>query len=284
MQEESEDSTRSEKGSRAVDKAVKRPIGKICDTNHFIERKTFSVVDSSVHTHVSNNATNSTRISASGPNPSHSRFTTPVHCDDDCPVPVKRSSFVSPSTKIRSPLKGAFKNVSNTLKTAAVLHNNIIATKTPTNLPSTNRINQNFLQKSISNFITPRNGYVAPVTSDMKRTPPMCECGKRACRKAVQTPGPNAGRFFFCCPTGKRNNHPGKKAGCHFFKWETPSSSNITPVVSGGRRFSSGLRTPTNNTSWVIPPQPNFQTPQSAKKGNDDKNTCNYGSKPSLKI
>ena len=51
-----------------------------------------------------------------------------------------------------------------------------------------------------------------------KITPPLCNCGKRAKRKFVTSPGPNQGKPFFSCPGGR-------EAGCQYFRWETSSPS-----------------------------------------------------------
>eukprot|EP00914_Ancora_sagittata_P023206 GHVO01045955.1.p2 GENE.GHVO01045955.1~~GHVO01045955.1.p2 ORF type:complete len:129 (-),score=10.79 GHVO01045955.1:103-489(-) len=53
-----------------------------------------------------------------------------------------------------------------------------------------------------------------------KKTPPMCQCGRRAKRRMSQTPGPNMGRIFFSCPQRSYKSSDGKKTGCRFFKWE----------------------------------------------------------------
>ena len=99
-------------------------------------------------------------------------------------------------------------------------------------------------------------GFPAATSSTrLRRTPPLCSCGKRSKRKAVQTPGPNVGRFFFCCPSGKDR--------CGFFKWEI---SIETP-----RSLSRGYCTPRtvalskSTESFILPPlpQPNFDTPGS---------------------
>lgn len=59
--------------------------------------------------------------------------------------------------------------------------------------------------------------------SKMLKTPPMCQCGRRSRRKKVQTPGPNIGRNFYCCPFGRRNS--GSSDGCNFFAWEGEEKS-----------------------------------------------------------
>ncbi|XP_040853610.1 ERI1 exoribonuclease 2-like isoform X1 [Ochotona curzoniae] len=50
-----------------------------------------------------------------------------------------------------------------------------------------------------------------------KMTPPLCKCGRRAKRLIVSNNGPNHGKVFYCCPTGKY--HENRKC-CGYFKWE----------------------------------------------------------------
>ncbi|NWY76695.1 ERI2 exoribonuclease, partial [Erithacus rubecula] len=52
---------------------------------------------------------------------------------------------------------------------------------------------------------------------NVKSTPPLCNCGRRARKLSVSNAGPNHGRAFFCCPVGKQG---GDKKGCGYFKWE----------------------------------------------------------------
>ena len=70
---------------------------------------------------------------------------------------------------------------------------------------------------SIRHSPTPFNGG--------KLTPPLCNCGKRAKRKIVTSPGPNQGKPFFSCSKGRM-------LGCHYFKWETPHSHNSLTFFS----------------------------------------------------
>ena len=53
-----------------------------------------------------------------------------------------------------------------------------------------------------------------------KITPPLCNCGKRAKRKLVTSPGPNQGKPFFSCPGGR-------ETGCQYFRWETSSPHGV---------------------------------------------------------
>ncbi|XP_005106384.1 ERI1 exoribonuclease 2 isoform X2 [Aplysia californica] len=60
--------------------------------------------------------------------------------------------------------------------------------------------------------------------TSMRATPPLCTCGRRSKRRLVQKQGPNTGRWFFSCSMSFANsNCPGRKSGCKFFQWETPS-------------------------------------------------------------
>ena len=89
--------------------------------------------------------------------------------------------------------------------------------KTPIN---NQKSNQSFF-KTPSNFVSNPSG--------MKRTPPLCDCGRRSNRKMVQTPGPNVGRFFYACPLGRKG--PQKKSGCGYFKWEQQINAKCSPTL-----------------------------------------------------
>ncbi|XP_037787966.1 ERI1 exoribonuclease 2-like [Penaeus monodon] len=58
-----------------------------------------------------------------------------------------------------------------------------------------------------------------------KKTPPLCECGRRAKLLLVSKPGPNQGRHFFSCPNGKSS----LKRCCTFFKWENEPYIKSSP-------------------------------------------------------
>ena len=85
------------------------------------------------------------------------------------------------------------------------------------------------------------------VSSRMQRTPPLCNCGRRAARRFVQSPGANVGRSFFCCSAGQR----AATVNCGFFQWGSSPR--------GALRGSAGTLGPR-------PPQPNFNTPQTRQK------------------
>ena len=102
---------------------------------------------------------------------------------------------------------------------------------------------------------TPSNFTCNPL--GLKRTPPLCDCGRRSHRKMVQNPGPNVGRFFYACPLGRKGMH--KKSGCGFFKWEgqtiTSSSSKSSPVLPQGniRNYTKSVPLPSNKmTSRIL--------------------------------
>lgn len=101
-------------------------------------------------------------------------------------------------------------------------------------------------------FRTPSgSGSLAP-SSSMRKTPPMCDCGCRAKRKFVQSPGPNMGKTFFCC--GSQRSRSG--AGCKFFRWE--SSAQISPISSSSRQTPVGCQSRLSISPMV---QPQFNTP-----------------------
>ena len=56
------------------------------------------------------------------------------------------------------------------------------------------------------------SGLGAPVGS-----PPACACGSAAVRRQTQKPGPNVGRWFWCCA------RPPGSDRCRFFSWDSPA-------------------------------------------------------------
>jgi len=110
-------------------------------------------------------------------------------------------------------------------------------------------------------MVTPCNQPVQ--SSTMRPTPPMCNCGCRAKRKFVQSPGQNMGRPFYCCGANKRT----PRNGCNFFKWEhspAPSAhlSEVTPLSTkqtrdGSKYFITPLSNHTKqarNSRILVPP------------------------------
>ena len=161
-----------------------------------------------------------------------------------------------------------------------VTHNNSnlckqgFSTKIPLTGSSLSFSNQNNLSDG-RNFSmnTPSNSFsFIGSNSLMKRTPPMCDCGRRAQRKIVQLPGPNQGRIFFCCPNGRKKTVgcfgiKSGQAGCGYFKWEQPSPSGSTST----RKDATGT-TPSWPRAYSLPPsipQPNFNTPSSSESASE---------------
>ena len=73
----------------------------------------------------------------------------------------------------------------------------------------------------IANVTAPHTLNNRPKSSySLKRTPPMCHCGKRSKYCTVQSPGPNEGRSFYACSRGRL-----AKDKCVFFKWENLGES-----------------------------------------------------------
>ncbi|XP_006813404.1 ERI1 exoribonuclease 2-like [Saccoglossus kowalevskii] len=70
---------------------------------------------------------------------------------------------------------------------------------------------------------TPFSRFSTPDMLIGRITPPLCRCGRRAKRRTVINPGPNQGRGFFSCHSGRTNN--GK--ACAFFKWEVSMSPSL---------------------------------------------------------
>ena len=52
------------------------------------------------------------------------------------------------------------------------------------------------------------------VTNEVRKTPPLCKCGRRSRFLLVSNPGPNRGRRYYACAKGS-------KSGCQFFQWES---------------------------------------------------------------
>ncbi|XP_064617542.1 ERI1 exoribonuclease 2-like isoform X2 [Liolophura sinensis] len=86
-------------------------------------------------------------------------------------------------------------------------------------------------------------------------TPPLCLCGKRSKRRLVQSPGPNQGRCFYSCPSGRRPDlvQSKKSAGCQFFKWETILSKGQTKFAPAPSRNAMSTGLLRRHTSIVQP-------------------------------
>ena len=72
--------------------------------------------------------------------------------------------------------------------------------------------------------------------SSFKRTPPMCQCGKRSKFCTVQSPGPNQGRSFYACSRGRYAQDK-----CKFFLWENQGQS---PKLDGKAAATATKATP----------------------------------------
>uniref|UniRef100_U3KHY6 GRF-type domain-containing protein n=1 Tax=Ficedula albicollis TaxID=59894 RepID=U3KHY6_FICAL len=80
---------------------------------------------------------------------------------------------------------------------------------------------------------------------NVKSTPPLCNCGRRARKLSVSNAGPNHGRAFFCCPVGKQG---GDKKGCGYFKWEYALLKDKSNGLTFKADALTSLGTVSNNT------------------------------------
>lgn len=124
----------------------------------------------------------------------------------------KADSKIANCSKTISTHSSAVKDISNTFIT-------------PNSLPSV---------KSNSAKISRNN------LSEMKSTPPLCDCGRRAKLRLCHTPGANMGKTFFTCGLKGSNLKFKNKSvtACDFFKWNTDRPS-LTSVPSHSLRSSS---------------------------------------------
>lgn len=98
--------------------------------------------------------------------------------------------------------------------------------------------------KGLSSVLTSAVNLQEPPRSG-RMTPPLCKCGRRSKRLVVSNNGPNHGKAFYCCPTGKYQEH-GK---CGYFKWEQTlqrerATSPGVPHSSGALAFRSPKTSP----------------------------------------
>ena len=72
----------------------------------------------------------------------------------------------------------------------------------------------------------------------IKKTPPLCGCGRRCKYLVVSKPGPNCGRRYYTCPKYSPSTSP-KTSGCQFFKWDN-SENNLgqSPAFKPPRKMS----------------------------------------------
>ena len=122
------------------------------------------------------------------------------------------------------------------------------------------------------------------ISSDMHRTPPMCECGRRTKRRVVQSPGANQGRAFYCCTLGRSTSAGdistfGKKTktGCKYFKWESsvsPSLNNANNSSFNSTRNSNLSMNSTVNSTWNSSKLSNFN--RSVSWNSFERGSSNY--------
>ena len=93
------------------------------------------------------------------------------------------------------------------------------------NLPSPSSNNAMFRTPCTAEWMKVKKSTHTPLSSHReplmtlnggKVTPPLCNCGKRARRKLVTSPGPNEGKPFYVCPRGRGSD-------CGYFRWECAS-------------------------------------------------------------
>ncbi len=139
---------------------------------------------------------------------------------------------LSKSISCFSSTKTTHTAAAETNRSSNKMHSNIQKMDTTFKVPTPPQTRSQFcLTGKNTQFKTPLN-YTSNFTGNSgtgknvtlhRKTAPMCECGRRSNRKFVQSPGPNMGRAFFCCPKGRRRGSGDRKSGCSFFKWEIPS-------------------------------------------------------------
>ena len=121
-----------------------------------------------------------------------------------------------------------------------------------------------------------------PGSSEMKRTPPMCTCGRRAKRKYVQNPGPNLGRTFFCC--GATPGRSLKSKGCNFFKWDLPEPGGLgaSPTIRQNQTRSGVQAQHTPQPVVGRLQQPDFSTPHNLRSNMIASSTGGGGAQKTL--
>jgi len=115
--------------------------------------------------------------------------------------------FKTPGNTSKSPGANTFKTPGNTSKSPGA-----DTFKTPGNTSKSPGSNTS---KSPGNTSNPRKENNNSWTG-IKKTPPLCGCGRRSKFLVVSKPGPNCGRRFYSCP---------KTSGCQFFKWDSPENN-----------------------------------------------------------
>ncbi|XP_067298470.1 ERI1 exoribonuclease 2, partial [Pseudorasbora parva] len=117
-----------------------------------------------------------------------------------------------PISKTRPPHSAPF-SISTALPISKPLPLHSAPLRVSTNPPTSKPCPPNSAPFSIYTD-TPTSKLRPPLS--VKRTAPLCGCGRRARRLSVGNGGPNHGRGFYCCPA-RRHTHQ----GCQFFQWES---------------------------------------------------------------
>jgi len=185
---------------------------------------------------VFNSGTTASRVSV----PNSVTFMSPVSY-----VTICTDTMISESVKCQP--VGSIQSVSSSSAAPKIFSSSL---KTPQNQSSvTSSCNAQFSTPGV--MVTPCNQPVQ--NSTMRPTPPMCNCGCRAKRKFVQSPGQNMGRPFYCCGSSRRT----PRSGCNFFKWENSPclspfaySLEVTPMST--KQFLS-MQTHNGNRNFTTP-------------------------------
>lgn len=155
-----------------------------------------------------------------------------LHCNENATVVVSNSDgeqhVVSANRSVLNDITNSHANVLLSVSLAG----------DTSALTSYSRLSMSSLNKTWN-----RTGAGQENALGMKKTPPLCLCGRRAHRKVVQTAGENQGRVFYCCPRGRCSSGNTSLTGCKFFLWESQHElnclSNVTFMVNSGASFVS---------------------------------------------
>ena len=161
-----------------------------------------------------------------GNSSSNQLHTVAISTKSSCPT---ATNVHSPSTPASDLMQHKQASPSNTLSWSTnkshTHDTRSVATETVSSTPSTST---DFLTPSTSQWMKVKSSRSTCTSPSLlsydspqpfnggKITPPLCNCGKRAKRKLVTSPGPNQGKPFFSC-SGAR------ESGCQYFKWENTS-------------------------------------------------------------
>ncbi|XP_074648387.1 uncharacterized protein LOC141903910 [Tubulanus polymorphus] len=225
-----------------VDSDNEKIVERVSNISDMQRNKNNVCLTENIRTHVSSLETPSNRNQLTG--------TCSNSSNHQSNIKTQMSSFKTPSNQshIAESCCSSSNNLSN-IKTR------MSSFKTPA---SSFKTPASSFKTPVSSFKTPASSVRTPLSNmtnvignSFNVTPPLCKCGRRTKRKVVQTPGPNVGRIFYACPTGR-------SGGCGYFQWETSLrekiSSSASPVLT---RYlpshSSFLKTPISsiNSSLV---------------------------------